>query len=64
MSPSSVAEVEYRARAAGLSWPIALNEDELEIRLYPPLGAARRPTPHWADVYRELKRPGVTLQLI
>ena len=49
-------------------WPKAYTKDEaLEARLYPPPTAAakdRRPQPDWAAVYRELRRPGVTLQLL
>jgi transposase len=44
-----------------------LKDEALEARLYPPPTAAakdRRPQPDWAAVYRELRRPGVTLQLL
>ena len=58
-----------RARRAGLTWPLpdGLTEEALELRLYPPPRAAatdRRPQPDWATVHRELRRPGVTLQLL
>jgi transposase len=44
-----------------------LTDEELECRLYPPPTVAardRRPQPEWAAVHRELRRPGVTLQLL
>lgn len=60
----------YRVRAedAGLSWPLPpdLTESELEARLFPPAPPAGtpRPLPNWNHVHRELRRPGVTLQLL
>ena len=58
-----------RARRAGLSWPLPedLSDEALERLLYPPpLAAAkdRRAQPDWAAIHRELRRPGVTLQLL
>jgi transposase len=57
-----------RARRAGVGWPLpeGLTDEALEARLYPPVVTAkdRRPQPDWAAVYRELRRPGVTLQLL
>ena len=58
-----------RARRAGLSWPLpeGLTDESLEVRLYPPPAVAAkdcRPQPDWAAVHRELRRPGVTLQLL
>ena len=58
-----------RARRAGLAWPLPdeLSDEELERRLYPPPPAAsknRRPQADWAAIHRELRRPGVTLQLL
>ena len=58
-----------RARSVGLSWPLPedLTDEGLELRLYPPPGASatdRRPRPNWAVIHRELRRPGVTLQLL
>jgi transposase len=64
VSPSTVAEVEYRATAAGLRWPVELDDAALEAKLYPPpVPMDARPAPDFAAVLRELKRPGVTLQL-
>ena len=58
-----------RARRAGLIWPLPqdLSDAALELRLYPPPQAAatnQRPQPDWAAIHRELRRPGVTLQLL
>ena len=60
-----------RARAAGVSWPLLddLSDEALEARLFPASTAlaeirARRPQPHWPTIHRELRRPGVTLQLV
>ena len=58
-----------RARRAGLSWPLPedLSDEALESRLYPPpaaLAKDQRPQPDWPTIHRELRRPGVTLQLL
>src|ERR1700716_3447014 len=69
VSATAAGECIRRARRAGLGWPLpeGLAGEALEGRLYPPpAGAAkdRRPQPDWAAVHRELRRPGVTLQLL
>ena len=58
-----------RAEAAGLRWPLPVELDDgaLERLLFPPppaRPATARGVPDWAAVHRELKRPGVTLQLL
>jgi transposase len=58
-----------RARRAGLGWPLPehLSDEALERLLYPPpLLTAKdaRPQPDWPGIHRELRRPGVTLQLL
>jgi transposase len=58
-----------RAKAAGLSWPLPEGMDEaaLEALLFapPPKAAqAERGQPDWAAVHRELRKKGVTLQLL
>lgn len=58
-----------RARRAGLSWPLPedLSDEALERLLYPPprlIGKDRRSRPDWSMIHRELRRPGVTLQLL
>jgi len=47
--------------------PADLTDEALEARLYPPpptVAKDQRPLPDWPMVHRELKRPGVTLQLL
>jgi transposase len=58
-----------RARRAGLSWPLPedLSDEVLERILYPPPQSSakdQRARPDWPTVHRELRRPGVTLQLL
>lgn len=59
-----------RAAAAGLSWPLPgeLTDDALEGKLFGRAGVKqgvrRRPEPNWADLVIELKKPGVTLQIL
>jgi transposase len=52
-----------------LSWPLpeAMSDEALEAGLYPPplsVAKEQRPQPDWSAIHRELKRPGVTLQLV
>ena len=58
-----------RAHRAGLSWPLPedLSDEVLERILYPPPQSSakdQRSRPDWPTVHRELRRPGVTLQLL
>jgi transposase len=58
-----------RAAAAGLTWPLPADLDDaaLEARLFarPVYDTTRhRAVPDWAHVHQELKKPGVTLQLL
>jgi transposase len=66
-SRSSVERCLKRAAEAGIGWPLpeALDDSELEARLYPkaPLPASR-PAPDFAALHRELSRPGVTRMLL
>jgi transposase len=70
LPPTTVNDMVVRALAAELTWPLPEEWDdrELERRLYRPVGgvsvAKRRPDPDWAEVHKELKRKGVTLQLL
>jgi transposase len=69
MSATAAGDCLRRARRAGLSWPLAEDvcDAALEARLYPPpvsAGKVERPQPDWPTLHRELKRPGVTLQLL
>ena len=66
-SHSTVLEYERRASDAGLSWEEVKEMDSgtLERRLFPHKATElQRPLPDWAEVHGELKRPGVTLQLL
>jgi len=57
-----------RAAAAGVSWPSSeeLDDQAIEALLIPaaPEPGARRAVPDWPTVHRELRRKGVTLQLL
>jgi transposase len=67
VSPSTVSDCVLRASLAGLSWPLpdTLDDAALEERLYPPdPGRQDRPEPDFSVVYRELRRKGVTIQLL
>ena len=69
VSRPTVDEYLRRAEAAGLSWPLpaALDDGALERLLFPPapaVPAAARGVHDWSHIHRELKRPGVTLQLL
>jgi transposase len=65
---TTAGEIIRRVRRAGLSWPLPenLSDEAIERLVYPPTPVTakdRRPQPEWAEVHRELRRPGVTLQL-
>lgn len=68
VSRSSVADYIRRAQQAGLSWPLAdaFDDAQLEAKLFPPPAASGtpRPLPEWEWVNRELRKKGVTLQLL
>ena len=65
---TTAGEIIRRVRRAGLSWPLPekLSDEAIERLVYPPTPVTakdRRPQPEWAAVHRELRRPGVTLEL-
>ncbi len=68
ISKSAVSEIASYARAAKLGWEQAqhLCDDELQARLYrPPVARqSRHLEPDYARLHCELKRAGVTLQLL
>ncbi len=70
LAQGTVSKYLWRARQAGLSWPLPAeldDDDRLEARLFPPspdLPPDKRPKPDWAEVHRELRRADVTLALI
>jgi transposase len=66
---TTVADHLARAVRAGLGWPLpdGLDDAQLEARLFAtaePPPSASRPLPDWPTVHRELRRKGVTLQLL
>ena len=67
-SRSTVSNYLRRAEASGLTWLAVarLDDGQLERWLFPPAPSSRvpRPAPDWPAVHRELKRKGVTLQLL
>ena len=67
VSVGAVSAAEQRARHAGLDWGTveSLSDDALELRLYGVLPNDRRQSlPDPATLHTELKRQGVTLQLL
>jgi len=66
---TTVRRIRRRAEAAGLGWPLPdeLTESALEALLYPPHpppGIHPRQLPNWKYIHAELRRKGVTLQLL
>ena len=67
LSKGAVNKYVSLAQAQGVSWPLPAGLDEagLEARLYPPrAGATRYVEPDHARLHAELRRKGVTLQLL
>lgn len=68
VSRSTVQQCLGRAHAAAIGWPLPadLDEAQLRTRLYPQpeRAAASVPPPDFAHVHQELKRPGVTRDLL
>lgn len=68
LSHSTVSEYLARAQAAGITWPIPEDLDgaALEDLLFPGNNPSRRfcPEPDYNWIHRELKKKGVTLQLL
>lgn len=68
ISKTTVSDIAMYARDAGVDWALArtLSDDELQARLYPPPRprTSTRHEPDFAVLHQELKRPGVTLQLL
>lgn len=65
---TTVAEYRRRAAAAGVTWAACRewSEPDLEARLFgtPAPSGQPRPLPDWSTIHRELRRKGVTLQLL
>ncbi|CAG9169683.1 IS21 family transposase [Cupriavidus pinatubonensis] len=68
ISKSTVSEIASYARAANVDWALAqtLSDEELQALLYrPPVPRqSRHLEPDYAHIHRELRRAGVTLQLL
>lgn len=69
VSATAVRGYIHRAEQCGLAWPLPehLQDAELERLLFPPpsnIPSHRRALPDWKKVQHELKRKGVTLQLL
>ncbi len=70
IAPSTVREYLARAAAAGVGWPLAadVTDESLVARLFVNAGvragARHHAEPDWPAVARELKRPGVNLQIL
>ena len=68
IAKSSAGKYVSLARAAGVDWELAqtLSDDELEARLFRPAvpRSSHQLAPDFALVHQELKRAGVTLQLL
>jgi transposase len=65
---STVSEVLSRFSQAGLSWPLTVELDEIQLenRLYPKEipTKSKRPQPDFPHIHQELRRSNVTLQLL
>jgi transposase len=67
-SPTTVGDLLRRAKLYGVTWPLpaGMSEPQLEAQLYPPAAPSNqtRPEPDWPILHRELRRKGVTLDLL
>jgi transposase len=68
-SRSTIAEYLRRSAVIGITWPVpaAMDDTELERRLFTPASFGEHPTrplPDWKHVHKEVKRRGVTLLLL
>jgi transposase len=68
ISHSTVGVYLRAAEEVGLTWEVAkdLSDAQIEVRLFPaaPEPSGERPLPAWPSIEAELRRPGVTLQLL
>jgi len=69
ISNSTVGEYLRRAEAAGVGWPLGyLSEEELYKKLFgepvPVPEKKSKPLPNWEEVRKELRKKGVTLELV
>ena len=68
VSPTTVGDHLDRIRQSGLDWPavVALDDSSLKTVLFPddPVATFRKPMPDFDYLRKEMKRKGVTLQLL
>lgn len=68
ISISTISDYLARAKAANINWPLPkeITEQELYDKLFLPvhLDTRNRPEPDWEYIYKELRKKGVTLQLL
>jgi transposase len=68
VSISTISDYLSRAKKIGLQWPFPeeWSEDELYAKLFDSSSkqALQKPLPEWEDIHRELRKKGVTLQLL
>lgn len=68
ISKTTVSDYLRRAKLAGISWPLpkSASEEDLYNQLFLPVTnkPKHRPLPDWEWVYQELRKKGVTLQLL
>lgn len=68
LSISTISDYLRRAKAAGIHWPLPENisDQELYDKLFLPVRVAskKRVLPDWDYIYKELRKKGVTLQLL
>ena len=67
ISISTVSSYLCRAKTVGISWPLPQDmseEDLFKVLFLPVEPKAQRPLPDWDWVYQELRKKGVTLQLL
>lgn len=67
-SPTTVCDYLRRAKAAGMGYPlpIGLDDQAIELRLFPPVVPTDvvRPEPDWVWAHREMRKKSVTLELL
>ena len=67
VAKTTVIDCLHRLERAGLGWPLPckLDDSAIELALYPPKhDSSSLAVPDWSYVHQELRRPGVTRQLI
>lgn len=68
LKKSTVRDYLVRSRQAGLTWEQASEQEEteIELRLFPStdLSGGRKAVPDWGSIHRELRKKGMTLELL